>query len=119
MSIRHKLALAAGIIPVIALSAQMSVEAQAVDFGALVRLNDEYGAYKEECMQEGCSGEEVEEMYWGRGGGYDEECIGEGCSGEEKAEYGADQDEHYSDDEDQEEGWEGFKDHVRAYGWKI
>jgi len=35
--------------------------------------------YKEECQSEGCSGEEVSELY----SSYQEECIGEGCSYEE------------------------------------
>ncbi len=35
--------------------------------------------YAEECMSEGCDGEEVSELY----SSYREECLGEGCSAEE------------------------------------
>jgi hypothetical protein len=38
--------------------------------------------YNEECLHEGCSGEEVEELHES----YDEECFGEGCSQEEVVE---------------------------------
>ncbi len=121
MSTHPKLTLAAVIIPIITLCAQMQSEAHAIDFGALLDLSGSsgYGAYKEECTHEGCHTEEVVEMYAKRDGGYQEECLHEGCDGEEKAEYGADQDDHSSSNEDQEEGWEGFKSDVRFRGWTI
>jgi hypothetical protein len=38
-----------------------------------------FADYKEECLSEGCSSEEVDELY----SSYKEECINEGCSHEE------------------------------------
>jgi hypothetical protein len=40
--------------------------------------------YQEECLNEGCSGEEVRELY----ASYQEECLHEGCSNEEIRELG-------------------------------
>lgn len=55
-------------------------DAQAGDAAFLNTSN----GYKEECMDEGCSREERNELYFN--GDYDEECIGEGCFVEEPAE---------------------------------
>ena len=41
--------------------------------------NSALAHYFEECVHEGCSGHEIEELYES----YDEECFGEGCSKEE------------------------------------
>jgi hypothetical protein len=40
--------------------------------------------YTEECLNEGCNGEEVQELY----NSYQEECLNEGCSKEEVLELG-------------------------------
>lgn len=43
-----------------------------------------HATYQEECLSEGCSGEEVSEMHHS----YQEECLNEGCSQEEITELG-------------------------------
>jgi hypothetical protein len=47
-------------------------------------LNVALADYQEECLNEGCSGEEVRELY----SSYQEECLNEGCSLEEVFELG-------------------------------
>jgi hypothetical protein len=70
----------------------------------LDRIGAAVDDYLEECTHEGCSSEEVKELY----SSYSEECLHEGCSAEELLELGG-----------SPAGVEDMLDEFKKRGWKV